>query len=91
VLKEGKVDPITDNNKIFRLASANEHDGVVKFLLADGRADPTAENNDSIIMAAENGHESVVTILLHDSRSWVQSKTETWPFDTPAKMGTAKC
>ena len=59
------LDPSIENNKAFKLASANGHLETVKLLLGDSRVDPSDNDyNKAIIPSIINGHHEVVKFLL---------------------------
>lgn len=68
LLKDGRVDPVAEDNNAIKFASENGHTETVKLLLQNSRVDPGARDNYAIRFASKNGHLEIVKLLLQDSR-----------------------
>jgi len=58
----------TMNHEAIRMAAANGHVRMVKFLLTFPEVNPAAMNYEALVKAVSNGHTNVVRVLLDDKR-----------------------
>lgn len=69
LLKDGRANPVANNNWVIRTAVKENYSEITALLLKDGRADPRANENEAMHAAVTMEYTDILALLLQDGRA----------------------